>query len=77
MIDYDKLDAMLNERGQSRRQLAIAAGISVSKMSMWFVRHTKNIPIEDLCAMAFALGVSPRAIVRDDVLKLIDGVTQV
>ncbi len=57
MLDYDKLDAVLREKHISRRAAAIGSGIGQSKMSMWFVRKTKNVPYRHIKSLAAFLGV--------------------
>ena len=65
-MDYELVDKLLAERGMSRRQLAIAAGISINNMSGWFRRKTKKVPFESSQAIANVLGVDWMAIVGID-----------
>lgn len=61
-MNYDRVDELLAEKGMSRRQLAIEAGISIDTMSSWFRRKTRNIPEGSISAIADALGVTPLSI---------------
>ena len=55
---YDKIDAILAEKKMSRRQLALAAGISENTISGAFRRRTKNFSMENIVRIADVLGVS-------------------
>lgn len=55
---YDKIDALLEEKKMSRRQLAHAAGISENTLSGAFRRKTKNFAVENVIRIANVLGVS-------------------
>lgn len=61
-MDYDRVDELLRERHMSRRALAIKAGLSFNTMSGRFRRRSKTIPVEDIEAIADALGVEPQEI---------------
>ena len=54
---YDKIDAILAEKKMSRRQLALAAGISENTLSGAFRRRTKNFSMDNVMKIANVLGV--------------------
>lgn len=56
-MNYDRIDELLKEKGMSRRQLAIQAGISVNNMSGWFTRRTSRVADTHIKAIADVLGV--------------------
>ena len=57
-MNYDYIDRLLKEKGMSRRQLAIQAGISVNNMSGWFRRRTIKVPDRYIEAIADILGIN-------------------
>ena len=56
-MNYERIDELLAERHMSRRQLALAAGLSVNNISGWFTRRTKKVPMKHIKAIADVLGV--------------------
>ena len=72
MIDYNKLDAIIREKGMSRREFARENGININTMSAWFRRRT-DMPVEAIKDIARILGIRPAQIIRDDVLELLKG----
>ena len=66
---YDRLDQILKERGMSRRQLAIAAGIPLSTMSNLFARRTKAPSLGTLKKISDTLGVPLNAFAAPDELE--------
>ena len=65
MSTTELIDAILQERGMSRRQLAIAAGIPTSSFQAAMARG-KNITVEMLISVAKALEVDPYSIMDFD-----------
>lgn len=55
---YDRIDALLEQRGMSRRQMAIAAGVNVNSVATAFARRTKNVSLDMVRRIADVLGVS-------------------
>lgn len=54
---YERIDALLEEKGWSRRQLAIAANIKPGTLSAAFARKTKKISSDMMQQLASALNV--------------------
>jgi len=54
---YDRLDTVLKAKKMSRRQLAIAAGIPESTMSVAFMRRTKRFSGDNILRIAEVLDV--------------------
>lgn len=54
---YSRIDAILKERGWSRRQLALKAGIAPGTFSTMFSRKTKKISADTLQKIADTLSV--------------------
>ena len=71
MVDYNRIDELVQKMHMSRRQLAEKAGIKQSTLSMWFFRKTGNISNEQIRAIANALDVSPSEILSKDALELL------
>lgn len=57
-MDFERLDAILKERGISRRKLALAVGIKEGTMSTAFMRRS-GLSSGDLLRIARYLGVNP------------------
>lgn len=55
-MDYDRLDAILKERGISRRKLALELGINENKMSTAFKRHS-GLTVNEVILIADYLSV--------------------
>jgi len=55
---YERINALLEARGMTRRDLCTAAGLSYSTMSSLFQRRSKNMRLETIRAIARALGVT-------------------
>lgn len=76
MVDYNRIDELVQKMHMSRRQLAEKAGIKQSTLSMWFCRKTGNISNEQIRAIANALDVSPSEILSKDTLELLQGTAE-
>lgn len=66
---FDRMDELLKEKGMSRRQLALQAGIPVSTLSAAFSRKSKgtrsvSLSNDAIAAIAVALGVSTDYLLR-------------
>lgn len=59
------IDSILQQRGMSRRELAIAANIPPSTFQSAMARG-KNITVEMVCAVAAVLGISPYCLMDFD-----------
>lgn len=66
---YDRLDQILKERGMSRRQLAIKAGVPLSTMSNLFARRTKAPSLGVLIKISETLGVPLNAFVAPEEME--------
>lgn len=66
---YDMIDQILKERGMSRRQLAIAAGIPLSTMSNLFAWRTKAPSLGKLIKISDTLGVPLSAFISTDEME--------
>ena len=62
MMDFDRLDSILKERGISRRALALAVGINENTIATAFKRRS-GLSSEDLLKIARYLNVNPYALV--------------
>ncbi len=65
----ERIDALLTERGMSRRQLAVAAGIPTSSFQAAMARG-RNMTVEVLQAVAKALDVSPAYLLGQESVSL-------
>ena len=72
-MNYERIDELLAEKGMSRRQLAIEAGISIDTMSSWFRRRTKRVPADCVKRIADVLNVHYwTLLVIDDTMNISD-----
>lgn len=69
MTITERIDTLLAERGMSRRQLAVAAGIPTSSFQAAMARG-RNMTVEVLQAVAKALDVSPAYLLGQESVSL-------
>lgn len=65
MTPTERIDTLLNSRGMSRRQLAIAAGIPPSSLQAAMARG-RNLTVEVLLSVAKTLDVSPSYLLGEE-----------
>lgn len=69
-MNYELIDSLLHERGMSRRQLAIQAGIPESTMSSIFARKSQHVSHDTVNKIASVLGIEPFFLLfTEDALK--------
>ncbi len=62
---YDRIDALIQEKGWSRRRLAERAGINPATLATLFKRRTKNPKFQYIQKIAKALNVSEKDILKE------------
>ena len=67
---YDRIDAILEKKHLSRRQLAAKAGINEATFSAAFRRRTKTMPYDRAAAIARVLGVPVTEFLSDEEFTL-------
>ena len=69
---YDNIDRLLKEKGMSRRQLALKAGINPSTISVAFVKRNTMFHPANLQKIADTLDVTPEELTSKPAATVID-----